>query len=116
MKKIIFTGLILIYSLASCKKEIITPTPADKITTELQKVISTNAIKKVYPIIGNNSFPDTFPSNAGNSWIFSNGFIQINGYLFNQSINLNFLTHYDVLQIKLDNGTSVKALILYFNY
>lgn len=115
-KKIILVSFILISLLSSCKKEIIITTQADEITTELQKAISTNSITRVYPVLLSSGFPNTFSANAGGSWIFSNGFIKINGYLFNQSLNLNFLSHYDILPIRLDDGKSVTALILYFNF
>lgn len=114
--KFVFISLFLIYSFTSCKKEIITPTSADQITSELQKVIKDNGLDKVYPVRSSSGFPNEFPADAGGSWTFSNGFIQINGYLFNQSLNLNYLSNYAVLQVGLDNGTSVKALILYFDF
>lgn len=116
MKRIIFTVTVfLIASFQySCKKEtIIYATNADQITNQLKKVIVDNTINRVYPVRFNDVFPNSFPSQSGIFWSFSNGFVEIN-YGFNQAYNLLYLRYYTISQIGLDNGISAKALILYF--
>lgn len=116
MKQLFF--FILIFLIASfqysCKKEtIVYATTADQVTNQLKKVITDNSIERVYPVKYNDVFPNTFPFQGGTSWSFLNGFIEIN-YGLNQSYNLLYLRYYTISQIALDNGTSAKALILYF--
>lgn len=102
MKKNIFVlmSLLIIYSLTSCTKEtVITPTPADQITTELQKVISANSISNVIPWDNRTGFPTDIPTSLGSYWSFSNGFITIGGYGGSpgtQTRNLLYLDSYQI--------------------
>lgn len=98
----------------SCKKTADSPlTSAEKNAIELQRVISENGIKRVYPVKAADIFPNFFPSNTGTSWTFSNGFIKIN-YGLSESYNLNYLLKYVIAPIYLENNVPATALILYF--
>lgn len=116
--KIPFLKLILIascfFTVIACNKKVDTPlTSSEKVAVELQRVISENNIKRVYPIKAADPFPNFFPSNTGTTWVFSNGFIKIN-YGFSESYNLSYLLKYAILPIFLENNVPATALILYF--
>lgn len=116
MKRIqILLSLLLMMFSSACTKETVLQTSADQVTAQIKKVIKEKAVDRVYAIDINNGFQSPFPSNAGASWNFSNGFIQIQGYALNQSRNLNYLVKYNVSQVQIDTGESVLALLLYFN-
>lgn len=88
-------------------------TSAEKNAVELQRIISENGVKRVYPVKAADTFPNFFPSNTGTTWAFSNGFIKIN-YGFSESYNLSYLLKYAILPIYLENNVPATALILYF--
>ncbi len=114
MLKVIFLFSLIGSSIYSCTKEkLINATSADEITKELQLTIKTKSIQRVYPVKDGEPLPNTFASNSGNSWNFSNGFLSINSG-FNQSYNLSLLKYYEVTNVSLDNGTSQIALLLFF--
>ncbi len=98
----------------SCKKEVINPTEAEKTQVELEGVIKTQLIKRVYSFDYPGGGWSTLPANAGLSWTFSNGYIIIDGFGSAQGHNLAFLYSYNVATVPLDNGTQTKALLLYF--
>jgi hypothetical protein len=102
----------------SCKKEnVITPTQADQITAQLQKIISENNIKRIIAWDDKSGFPTNISTTLGTNWSFSNGFITIFGYGGSPDSygkNLFYLDKYEISNILLANGTSSSALILHF--
>lgn len=114
MKNIlILLSIVLFILFVSCTKTLDSKTSGDQITLELQRVISERQLKRVYPVKYNDVFPNFFRPESGTQWTFSNGFIQVN-YGLLSTYNLLFLKYYDVHQIDLSDGTTDKALILYF--
>lgn len=115
MKRLFISfSFIFLYSLCSCQKEKVTPTSADQITSELQKVISKNGIDRIIAWDDKTGFPNSISSDLGKSWTFSNGFISIYGYGLNQTRNLLYLDKYDINTITVTDGTHPLALILHF--
>lgn len=111
--------LVLGYALLllSCKKEYITPTSADQITAQLQKVITENGITRVIAWDDRGGFPVPVTSGLGTTWMFSNGFIIIYGYGGNypyQARNLLYLDRYELSNVIINDGTQPLALILHF--
>ena len=107
---------VCFFTVSACTKTVDPPlTSGEKVAVELQRVITENNIKRVYPVNAADIFPNFFPSNTGTKWSFSNGFIQIN-YGLGHSYNLDYLLRYAILPIYLDNNTSATALILYLKY
>jgi hypothetical protein len=118
-RKLIFITLfIIIYALSSCKKEnVIAPTQADEVTTELQKIITQNGIDRVIPWNDKSGFPTSISSTFGKYWSFSNGFITIGGFggsPDSYTWNLLYLDKYYLSNVLLADGTSTPALILHF--
>ena len=89
MKKLLYIGLIIFFS--SCTKEKISPTSADEITTQLQKVIKENNIKRIIAWDDTGGFPTTISPTLGVSWTVSNGFITISGYGYDSKFTRNLL-------------------------
>lgn len=115
MRKLSALTVILLFAfLPSCKKEVINPTVGEKTQAELENVIVTKNIKRVYAFDYPGGGWTTLPASAGGFWTFSNGYITIDGYAFNQGRNLAYLYSYNVANVPLDNGTVVQALLLYF--
>lgn len=106
--------LLFFFSIIGCTKSVDPAmTSGEKNAVELQRIISENGIKRVYPVKANDTFPNFFPSNTGTTWTFSNGFIKIN-YGLGDSYNLSFLLRYAILPIYIENNVPATALILYF--
>lgn len=118
MKKLfVFVSIILLYSFSSCQKEKTTPTQADEVTIELQKIIAQNGIHRIIVWDDKSGFPNSISADLGKSWTFSNGFITIGGYISSPgsySRNLLYLDSYEVSNVPVNDGTISPALILHF--
>ena len=113
IKNILLSGLLLaitVVFLSGCKKDKISPTQAELTANELKSVIERNSIERVFPVRIDQPLPTPFGATSGSSWTFSNGFIYIYNY---DGYNLTYLVRYVIGNVGLNNGTSVKALLLY---
>jgi len=98
MKKLLVISLMLAIFLPACTKEKVSPTVADQVTMQLQKVIKDNGTTRVIAWSDKAGLPSNIPSSVGTFWTFSNGFITIAGYgsTSNFTWNLLYLDSYDV--------------------
>ena len=116
MKKHLAFILITCLFFSACSKEVITPTTANQVTEELQKVIKEYGIERIIAWDDNGGFPTVTPD-LGRYWIFSNGFIEVGGYGYESKFtrNLLYLDYYDVLNVLVNDGSNPLALILHFS-
>ncbi|MCG2613371.1 hypothetical protein LZZ85_03730 [Terrimonas sp. NA20] len=108
----VLLSLTILLSFSGCKKETIIVSPAEQTANEIRSVAEKNNISGVFATrIG--QFPGQFPAEATTTWTISNGFFNPN-YSSMPSYNLAYLVSYNISNVTLSNGTSSKALILYF--
>jgi len=108
------TVIAATFFFSSCSKDVITPTQAEQTAIELQDIIKTSQVDRVYAFDYPGGGWTSLPASAGHSWSFSHGYISIAGYTFNQGRNLAYLYTYNIANVPLDDGTTRKALLLYF--
>lgn len=106
-----FTALLFSALLSSCKKENLTQ--AQLTEKELTAVAKQNNIIRIYALKNNAVTPGQFNSNAGMNWAFSNGFFK---YTYNSqySYNLAYLVAYDIVNARMDNNSTDRVMLLYF--
>jgi hypothetical protein len=112
-----FCAAACVFALSACSKQTATPTPAQIVEAQLQKVINANGITRVVIVSYSAVFPNSFPSSTGISFSFSNGFITVSGYP--QSFNLSYVKAYDIENVIISDNAQTsyasQALVLYID-
>ena len=111
MKQLLLIATLTVL-LGACRKDNIRPTSAEETANELQRVISSQQIDRVYPFQYPGGAWASLPASAGATWTFSNGYLNV--YNFSETYNLEYLYYYQVSKVTLDNGKPALALLLYF--
>lgn len=102
---LLFILTIVIIWVSSCKKERISPTPAELTTIQLQNLIKSNNIQRVLAFEINYPFSYDLKDDVGKNYVFSNGFITISG--FSKSFNLSYLDYYNIEDLQFVNSNGM---------
>lgn len=103
---LLFVLLIIIVTTSACTKENISLTEAAMTAVELQKIIKSNKIQRVYANELNLPGP-LLNEDSGKNYSFSNGFVTISG--FPKSYNLRYLSFYIIDDFEFNSSTGGTA-------